>query len=262
MRTIKISPSTRAQQTLMRQGVLSLSLPYEGKLLRRRTKVVASQVKALVALPPSSWLSHIEISEPYLYPMMREMYLNIGKVSSHTTVNRFLSRKSDDMWLTALDEWMNNNLGKRIKSMSTTLVDWFTSTLSQVMEANQGLGIEALTQIMTSTMLQRWGEVKEWQVRRVIQTETMTSLGVAADEAVRATGLDYIKTWCIAGLNTRPSHEAMDGVTINGEECFQVGDGALLSYPMDSSYGAPPEEIINCSCTCIYLPREETITDV
>lgn len=52
----------------------------------------------------------------------------------------------------------------------------------------------------------------------------------------------------------RDTHREVEGVTIPINEFFQVGD-ALMLYPKDViNGGGNPEEIVNCRCSCIYLP--------
>jgi hypothetical protein len=46
----------------------------------------------------------------------------------------------------------------------------------------------------------------------------------------------------------------VDGITLGKGELFTVG-GWPMERPMDERYGAPAGEVINCSCTLIFLPR-------
>ena len=112
-----------------------------------------------------------------------------------------------------------------------------------------------MTQIMQRSVSKNWNAVKEWQTRRIVQTETMGAMNVAASESIDLLGIDYERTWSIAGNNTRPTHEVMDGVTIQKGEFFNVG-GFMMAHPMDDSMGAPAGEIINCSCCAIDTPKD------
>lgn len=52
----------------------------------------------------------------------------------------------------------------------------------------------------------------------------------------------------------RDTHREVEGVTIPIDEFFQVGNAQML-YPKDVINGGEyPEEIVNCRCSCIYLP--------
>lgn len=60
------------------------------------------------------------------------------------------------------------------------------------------------------------------------------------------------KTWhAINDLKTRETHFEVSGTTIEATAFFNVG-GYLMRFPMDTEYGAPPEEIVNCRCSLSY----------
>ena len=94
----------------------------------------------------------------------------------------------------------------------------------------------------------------EWQVRRIVQTEALTALSVAQNESIKALNVPFQKTWGISGNNTRPAHIAMEGVTIDSTDLFNV-DGELMEYPRDGSNGASAKNIINCSCFVLNTPK-------
>ena len=111
-----------------------------------------------------------------------------------------------------------------------------------------------MTKLLYDNVTNYYQEIQEWQVRRIVQTESLTALSVASDESVRALGIPFNKTWVISGNNTRPAHLAMDGVTIPEDEAFNV-DGEQMMFPRDDSMGASAGNIINCACTCINTPK-------
>ena len=63
------------------------------------------------------------------------------------------------------------------------------------------------------------------------------------------------KKWVtIQDRRVRDTHREVEGVTIPIDEFFQVGNAQML-YPKDViNGGGYPEEIVNCRCSCIYLP--------
>lgn len=63
------------------------------------------------------------------------------------------------------------------------------------------------------------------------------------------------KRWLTIGdRRVRDTHREVEGVTIPIDEFFQVGEAQML-YPKDVINGGEhPEEIVNCRCSCIYLP--------
>lgn len=61
-----------------------------------------------------------------------------------------------------------------------------------------------------------------------------------------------LKTWhAIDDKRTRDTHYAVSGTQIPFTSLFEVG-GFLMRFPMDTEYGAPPEEIVNCRCSLSY----------
>lgn len=255
-----ITPAMRAQQTILRLQALALSEAYKAKLARDRTIAIRKAVKELSKYPYSEWegmaADHI-IKEPKLKTTLTNLYLNVGTPVARVAVNRFLSRKADaeDMWEEALYNWVKKNMGAKINLMEAAVNDWLKNEVRRVIEDNPGAGIEKMTQIMQRSVADSWSNVKEWQTRRIVQTETMSAMNVAASESIDLLGINYERTWSIAGNNTRPTHEVMDGVTIQKGEFFNVG-GFLMAHPMDDSMGAPAGEIINCSCCAIDMPKD------
>jgi len=255
-----ITPAMRAQQTILRQQSLALSEAFKVKIARDRTIAIRKAVKEMAKYPPNEWegmaADHI-IKEPKLKSTLTKLYLNVGTPVARIAVNRFLSRKADmeDMWEEALYNWVKKNMGAKINLMEAAINDWLKDEVRKVIDENAGAGIEKMTQIMQRSVADSWSNVKEWQTRRIVQTETMSAMNVAASESIDLLGIDYERTWSIAGNNTRPSHEVMDGVTIQKGEFFNVG-GYLMAHPMDDSMGAPAGEIINCSCCAIDTPKD------
>lgn len=92
------------------------------------------------------------------------------------------------------------------------------------------------------------------------RVEAMTSLQQAKHEAYRqaieAGKLEentVTKVWRSAGDNrVRHTHEALNAESVRINEAFQSPSGALLRFPMDTSLGAGPEEIVGCRCDCEY----------
>ena len=234
-----------------RQEALQASLAFERVMKTKRMAAINKSLNSLKDVPPSRWSGELQFSEPYLNKLLESLYISIGLPVAVSTGNRLLPRKSseEDLYAGAIKNWTKNHFGEKIKAISGTITEWMVDTMRQLYEDNPDIGVEALTQIVRK----QYRDVATWQIRRIMQTETMTSLGVAGSVAANALGIGYEKTWSIAGINTRPTHQVMDGVTVGQYEPFMVG-GYPMDYPMDDSQGAPAEEIINCSCTCIYLP--------
>lgn len=102
-----------------------------------------------------------------------------------------------------------------------------------------------------------------WQARRVARTERTRIQSqaryMAAQEATDM-GIGIYNEWTARMVNTRDTHEAMDGQKRMQGEPFNSPSGALLMYPGDPA--APAEEVINCQCQItsrVLLPGEKLV---
>ncbi len=83
-----------------------------------------------------------------------------------------------------------------------------------------------------------------WKAKRFALTETGISAETAQIETYRRNGVER-KRWNINGVNTRASHQALNGVIKTTGEKFDVG-GNPGDHPLDPAL--PAEEIVNCKC--------------
>lgn len=93
--------------------------------------------------------------------------------------------------------------------------------------------------------------------RKLAEEEANTAFNhIEFEEAIDVEGATH-KTWQTAGDNlVRETHDELEGMTIPIGEPFEVG-GSLMDYPRDMSYGAGPEEIVNCRCSLEFGFGEE-----
>lgn len=261
----RITALQRARQSVSRVNALQAVSGYERKLGARRTASVKAALRSLQErnVPPSLWAEEAEYTEPWMRPLLTDIYRTDGMLSATEVANRMLSRKADtaDVFLRAILDWCANHLGERISLMTDSVNRWLRETLAQIYEVHSDEGVEQLTKRLYKETVERYDEIRRWQVRRIVQTEAMHSMNIGGNVAADSLGIDYEKTWSIAGINTRESHEAVDGITVGKGELFSVG-GWPMEYPMDERYGAPASEVINCSCTLIYLPRDNGLTEI
>lgn len=91
----------------------------------------------------------------------------------------------------------------------------------------------------------------------IARTETLKAMGASADEAMRQVIDDGLapkdavkKIWRHShAADARPGHSMLDGEEIAFDDYFtNPVTGAKLMYPLDSSLGAGPDEIVNCRC--------------
>lgn len=125
------------------------------------------------------------------------------------------------------------------------------------------------------------------QAERIAMTETNNSANFAMDteseiaeqdkdiaEAAVAAGviganqlvnglLKFNKRWTARlDTKTRTSHAIADGQIVPSRGLFLIGESqARMRYPTDGTFGAPPEEIINCRCKAIRTLQETTLQE-
>lgn len=267
MKKVKISPAYRRQEDLLRQKVLSASLPFEKKLSYHRTRLVSSIGKELAELPPAEWEGYVRdmVKEPYLQKWFRDMYWAAGQPAGERAIRNFLNIKGDptDSWEWALQDWLKREAGNKIVIVEGSMKKWLTDYLRLYLDEHSDLGVEQIVRNIEGDLMKQWKGVREWQIRRIVQTESLTAMSEAADVAIKGLGIKYSKTWGISGHNTREAHVVMDGITIGQLELFDV-NGEMMEFPRDAKYGASASNIINCRCYCIRKPlndRGQLITD-
>lgn len=91
----------------------------------------------------------------------------------------------------------------------------------------------------------------------IARTETHGAAMWAMDETVKYKGIEIVTKQWAANRDTRvrPSHAAMDGVTIPVDDPFETDDGDMM-FPGDDSLGADAGGIINCRCAVKYFTAE------
>ena len=110
--------------------------------------------------------------------------------------------------------------------------------------------IDRMAQQYSNRLLRQRGET-------IARTETMKALSAGRHEAVAqlienpnndVQAQDIKVKWDSAGDGkVRPTHAAANGQTVQYGDPFIVGGFSML-HPLDSSLGAPAEEIIQCRC--------------
>lgn len=256
----KITQAERRHQDYLRRKGLAVGKVYEGKLLKARRAEVK---RVLLACrdwgDPEQWPVVIDSmldESGYYYDWMRGLYLNAG-LPRAKSITRDLSRsKAEDpsgMWESQLSRYALERAGENIVSVTGSLKDELEKILRHYLLNPDGVvGVEKLTQ----QVFKDYGKIAEWMVRRIAQTETM--IGMAEAGAVAADTLDvgFTKQWSAVLIRTRESHLAMDGVEVDKDDLFIVGDErAQMRWPHDTMFGAPAGEIINCACDVIRRPK-------
>lgn len=239
----------------MNSRILALrqTAPFRGKLKKLRQQEITNLFKNLERVPLNDWLYAIPefVTEKYMYDYLYRLYQTVGVTNAKRATERFVNKKAET-WEDIMDSWFKQNAGSKILTITGTFKEWLTQEIGKGL--NEQLGVENIVQNIYKQTSLNYAEIAEWEIRRIVQTETMTALNVSSEESVRALGIGYTKTWVISGNNTRPAHLAMDGVTIDENELFEV-DGELMAFPTDASNGASAGNIINCACGIIHNPK-------
>lgn len=253
----RITTAERRHQDYLRRKGLQVGHVYEQKLLKARREEVRRVLKMCRDYSnPEMWPEVIDSmldESGYYYDWMKGLYLNAG-LPRAKSITRDLSRsKAEDpsgLWEQELVRYAQNRAGENIVSIEAGLKDSLVKILQDRLLEDDAVGVEKLTQLV----FRDYGNMAEWMVRRIAQTETM--IGMAEAGAIAADSLDvgFTKQWCIAGIRTRESHLVLDGVEIDQEDLFNVGS-SMMRWPHDSSFGADAGEIINCACDVIRRPK-------
>ena len=243
----------------LRKKGLAVGKVYEGKLLKaRRAEVKRVLLRCRDYGNPEQWGTVIDAmldESGYYYDWMRGLYLNAG-LPRAKSITRDLSRsKAEDpsgMWESELSKYAQQRAGDNIVSVSGSLKDELKKILRERMDVEDVVSVEKLTQ----QVFQDYGKVAEWMVRRIAQTETMIGLAQAGAVAADTLDVGFTKQWTAAMIRTRESHLAMDGVEVDRDDLFYVGEAkSPMRWPHDDSFGAPAGEIINCACDVIRRPK-------
>ena len=251
---MKITPQIRANEKRKRLQALRIGRTYAPRLSKARQSELERVLRLAKNYPIDEWEKVLpkKINERYLLRWYSDMFMGVGLPASREAVNEFMGRKAD-IWEDTLSKWISKNAAKKVKIITNSFKDWFRGAIKEAIK-DQTESIETMTKLLYDNVTSYYQEVQEWQVRRIVQTESLTALSVASDESIRALGVPFIKTWVISGNNTRPSHLAADGQEVDQDEPFIV-DGEELMYPRDDSMGASAGNIINCACTSVATPK-------
>ena len=254
----QITAAERRHQDYLRKKGLAVGHVYEQKLLKaRRAEVRRVLLECRDWDDPERWPEVIGASlteSGYFYDWMKGLYLNAG-LPRAKAITRDLSRSKAEepsgMWEQEIMRYALSRAGEEIVSVEGSLKDTLVSILrAQMLQNEGGVGVEKLTQ----QVFRAYGNMAEWMVRRIAQTETMISLAEAGAVAADTLDVGFTKQWVTAGIRTRETHAAMDGIEVDQNELFILAD-CQMRWPHDSSFGAPAGEIINCACDVIRRPK-------
>lgn len=197
------------------------------------------------------------IKEPYLKPLLKQLYLSVAAEIGTLQLASFGQKASIEKqsWYKKVIAYIDAEVGEKVTTISETFKDDFLRTIKFETTAAQAesLGINVIAKNVNAKMTELLG----WQALRIAQTEVLSAASVAQNESVKSVGVPYQKTWVAAMINTRHSHKAMHGAVAKNDGMFVLPDGSKMEYPRDARFGAPAGEIINCQCFVIYEPKRD-----
>ena len=197
------------------------------------------------------------IKEPYLKPLIKQLYLSVAAEIGTLQLSSFGQKASIEKqsWYKKVIAYIDAEVGEKVTTISETFKDDFLRTIKFETTAAQAesLGINVIAKNVNAKMTELLG----WQSLRIAQTEVLSAASVAQNESVKSVGVPYQKTWVAAMINTRHSHKAMHGTIAKNDGMFVLPDGSKMEYPRDARFGAPAGEIINCQCFVIYEPKRD-----
>lgn len=250
----KITRAERQHQDYLRRRALKTASAFGRKLKADRAKEVRRVLtRCLDYDNPEMWGGVIDttLDVSFLRPWLRNLTVATGGPMADSVVRDLTQGKASNIWEADLRDYAENRAGQLIVSVGGTLKDEIRKLLDEQIRADLNISNYKLV----TNIMDQFKHLEQWQILRITQTETMMALGESGHLAAESLGIGYTKTWSISGLgNTRDSHIAMDGITVDQYEPFIVGDSkAPMQYPHE--VGAPAEEVINCACTCLRRPK-------
>lgn len=144
--------------------------------------------------------------------------------------------------------------GEKITTITATSADRIKGVIRGVFDQadTEGWGIDQITSNLYLEVGKNLRGNGYARARAIAQTEIISASNQASKIAADSTGYEYKKFWSTSGLTgIRPTHieaeaysDQVNGIPPDGR--FPNG----LLYPGDPA--GPPEEVINCRCTCLY----------
>jgi len=181
--------------------------------------------------------TYVSIAEE-MYPMLD---LNAGKGMSAPV------RKADadeTLYEVAIREWIRRECGEKIVEINQTTLNQvkrlFETTSNQIEFRNE------LSKLFDNS-------ITPYRSNAIARTETACATNRASVETMKALDFRGTKVWMAVGdADTRDTHAKLDGMRVAYDEDFKwtsaSGIPVRMECPLDSKYGAPPEEVVNCRC--------------
>lgn len=254
-----ITAAERKHMNNLRRNGLRVASVYEVRLEKARRKELRRVLDMCRDLDDPIFIPGVleeNLNEAgYLLDWWTGLWTDAGVPRAKSTARDLRQAKAageEDVWMATLRRYATERAGSNIVTVTGTWKNSLVRLVRTYMSEDVVQGIEKLTDKIYRGYL---ATLEKWQCRRIAQTEAMIGMAEAGDLAAKTLDVKYLKQWCTSGMdNVRPSHQLVDGLTVEEDEPFSL-PGGLLMYPHDTSMGADASEIINCACDVIRRPR-------
>lgn len=159
-----------------------------------------------------------------------------------------------DPWNEEVAKNVDAFVAKKITGINSVTADKVAKLIGPMLE--EGRPIDEIAAALQSKFAE-FGNRRAWMIAR---TESGFAMGMAQEEAAKASGVVNSKTWSNSGdERVRDLHEnapqGVGGETVAMTAKFSNG----LRFPCDPE--GPPEQVINCRCVCLYGVDDAALTE-
>lgn len=160
----------------------------------------------------------------------------------------------------AIAEWVDRHAATRVVQISAATREQIARVIRQGID--EGLGEQEIARRIEEATSSEIGQAR---ARRIARTEAHFASMVGQQAAAEASPLAFTKEWLATeDKRTRRGHAEANGIRVPLEGLFGIahyqGDNLIrhdrMRFPGDPD--APPEQVINCRCVCMYEPEEIT----
>ena len=164
-------------------------------------------------------------------------------------LNKLFDFKLKTDKIEAVENETVNQYAKGLAKKVTYVTETTKNQIAILIDNNKGLNTNDLAKLIN----EKFVEISKGRARTIARTESASLFSKSNRNIADEVGLKYA-TWVhgVSSPNERPHHRALSGTKISTKDKFIV-NGKECNGPHDDVLGA--EDIVNCSCTCLYSNR-------
>lgn len=193
------------------------------------------------------------------------MYVDVGTKFAESTYNSLTSKSMKikrqppgnffGIWEQYMMQFAINQGGQSIVSISQTAKERATIIINDAVAESieQGYGAQEAAKLIDERVWTEWKIVSKFNAERIARTEIIAAQNEGNFAAAQSMGRPLDKVWlAVLDGRERSSHADANGQRVDMNAPFIVG-GVSMSKP--GAKGAPAEEVINCRCRAVYVPK-------